>query len=229
LAGSSIINIGLGATEVPASNIGVPRRLSSSCHHHCVLLVHISAYPPRDVAIPSPSPSPLLMQVPLQAALISHQPSIASQYYAAAALPPYRSPAACLALANLLLRGSGLAPSDIQSDIQTQDKGKGKARANSVVASPISPIVFTRRTSKDSATSVHAQPVAVPVRTAAQRIFGFWRGSTSPPSISEEAPSASAILSPTSPSDRRGYDLVATGWARPREGKRAVRMSREWA
>jgi hypothetical protein len=30
-------------------------------------------------------------------------------------------------------------------------------------------------------------------------------------------------LSPTSPSDRRGYDLVATGWAIPREGKRAIR------
>ncbi|BEI82394.1 hypothetical protein CcaverHIS002_0302620 [Cutaneotrichosporon cavernicola] len=44
-----------------------------------------------------------------QTALIAHQPALAAKYYATAALPPYSSPAACLALGNLLARGSGLA------------------------------------------------------------------------------------------------------------------------
>ncbi|BEJ13234.1 hypothetical protein CspHIS471_0304080 [Cutaneotrichosporon sp. HIS471] len=43
-----------------------------------------------------------------QTALIAHQPALAAKYYATAALPPYSSPAACLALGNLLARGSGL-------------------------------------------------------------------------------------------------------------------------
>ncbi|KAL1405215.1 CTP synthase ura7 [Vanrija albida] len=55
-----------------------------------------------------------------QTALIAHQPSLAAKYYATAALPPYSSPTACLALGNLLVRGSSLAqpdpePSPVQS------------------------------------------------------------------------------------------------------------------
>jgi hypothetical protein len=45
-------------------------------------------------------------------ALIAHQPALAAKYYATAGLPPYCSPAACLALGNLLARGSGLSQSD---------------------------------------------------------------------------------------------------------------------
>ncbi|TYJ52662.1 hypothetical protein B9479_006711 [Cryptococcus floricola] len=41
-----------------------------------------------------------------QTALIAHQPNLAMKLYAKAALPPHASPAACLALGNLLIRGS---------------------------------------------------------------------------------------------------------------------------
>lgn len=45
-------------------------------------------------------------------ALIAHQPALAAKYYATAALPPHSSPAACLALGNLLARGSDLAQTE---------------------------------------------------------------------------------------------------------------------
>ncbi|WVQ71350.1 hypothetical protein IAR50_000878 [Cryptococcus sp. DSM 104548] len=41
-----------------------------------------------------------------QTALIAHQPDLAMKLYAKAALPPHASPSACLALGNLLIRGS---------------------------------------------------------------------------------------------------------------------------
>jgi hypothetical protein len=96
--------------------------------------------PSRGLAGPRLTPSQILL---------SHQPSIASQYYAAAALPPYHSPAACLALGNVLLRGSSLAPNEIQADTNAQDKGEGKA--SSIKPSPISPVMVPRRSSEDSA------------------------------------------------------------------------------
>lgn len=50
-----------------------------------------------------------------QTALIAHQPSLAARYYSTAALPPFRSAPACLALGNLLARGSGLSQSETDS------------------------------------------------------------------------------------------------------------------
>lgn len=52
-----------------------------------------------------------------QTALIAHQPSLAAKYYSTAALPPFRSAPACLALGNLLARGSGLSQSDTESTV----------------------------------------------------------------------------------------------------------------
>lgn len=68
----------------------------------------------------------------MQAALIAHRPSLAAEYYSTAALPPFRSATACLALGNLLARGSGLSQQRAETDSTTGSP----VRSNSVVESP---------------------------------------------------------------------------------------------
>ncbi|WVN85486.1 uncharacterized protein L203_100632 [Cryptococcus depauperatus CBS 7841] len=54
-----------------------------------------------------------------QTALIAHRANLAIKLYTCAALPPYASPQACLALGNLLIRGSRLAKMSSASSPET--------------------------------------------------------------------------------------------------------------
>lgn len=63
--------------------------------------------------------------------MIAHQPSLAAQFYSTAALPPFRSAPACLALGNLLARGSGLS----QQPSETESTAGSPVRENFAVES----------------------------------------------------------------------------------------------
>lgn len=68
----------------------------------------------------------------VKTALIAHQPALAAKYYATAALPPYCSSAACLALGNLLARGSGLAqPEEAHTPISPSETAPSSLHARS--------------------------------------------------------------------------------------------------
>ncbi|KAK8865580.1 hypothetical protein IAR55_000724 [Kwoniella newhampshirensis] len=132
-----------------------------------------------------------------QTALIAHHTDLAIKLYTQAALPPHRSAAACLALGNFLIRGSGYdrdeSPSSPAEPPLYDRKGKGKS--NDSVAETESPTPVT------------------------SRFFTRLFGSPLP------NPSIAQIVSPplTTPSERRRIDLVSSGWEIPKEGKRAVR------
>lgn len=156
-----------------------------------------------------------------QAALIAHHPALAIQHYQHAALPPHRSSAACLALGNLLTRGSGLHPSEA---IDPSDPRKGKPRALSTSSSVV---IIPRRGSADTSGSRprslgHGDLAGSPAgssRTqrpsnAITRAINYFFAS--PPQSPLETPICS-------PLEKRNIDLVASGWAIPKDGKRAVR------
>ncbi|RXK37377.1 hypothetical protein M231_05364 [Tremella mesenterica] len=65
-----------------------------------------------------------------QTALVSHHPQIAIQAYTTAALPPHRSPSACLALGNLLTRGTAFAEPRSTLNPLEDIKSKRKADTN---------------------------------------------------------------------------------------------------
>ncbi|WVQ85745.1 hypothetical protein IAT38_007912 [Cryptococcus sp. DSM 104549] len=144
-----------------------------------------------------------------QTALIAHHPDLAIKLYAQAALPPICSSSACLALGNLLIRGSGLMEAVSRPLASSPDEpvgsgtasagaglgttgGKGKGRAD------VGEVYGTHRPSFFS------------------RLFG---SPVSPP------PATSPTLgSPTTTTERRKpVDLISAGWQIPKEGKRAVR------
>ncbi|ODO07652.1 hypothetical protein L198_01233 [Cryptococcus wingfieldii CBS 7118] len=129
-----------------------------------------------------------------QIALIEHQPNLAMKLYAKAALPPHASPAACLALGNLLIRGSAVM----------------EATSTLSMERPVSPAASTRAAEKPYATSFWSRFFAPSFSPS--------------PSTSPSPSSANALSPPLSPSAaRKKHDLIAAGWHIPREGKRAVR------
>lgn len=146
--------------------------------------------------------------------MIAHQPALAVQNYTLAALPPYRSAPACLALGNLLTRGSGLAPpAQTPGDparYSAAEKGKGRSHsfgpASPSQSVPTSPRQDQRRGSAATTS------LASPPRTTVGRFMDF---------VWPSSPTSEAI--PESPPDRMYIDLVGIGWAIPKEGKRAVR------
>ncbi|ODO12140.1 hypothetical protein I350_00926 [Cryptococcus amylolentus CBS 6273] len=81
-----------------------------------------------------------------QTALIAHQPDLAMKLYAKAALPPHASPAACLALGNLLIRGSAFM----------------EATSTLSMERPVSPAASTRAAEKPYATSFWSRFFAFP-------------------------------------------------------------------
>lgn len=134
----------------------------------------------------------------MQSALIAHQPALAFEHYTQAALPPYRSSAACLALGHLLTRGSSLSPTSPTSPTDPHTSGKGKARAYSFASPPTSPIVEDRPSESASA-----------LPRIASRILSFF------------APAEPEVAQ--SPPERVYTDIVSNGWAIPTDGKKAVR------
>ncbi|OCF42839.1 hypothetical protein I317_03316 [Kwoniella heveanensis CBS 569] len=158
-----------------------------------------------------------------QTALVAHHLDLAVKLYTQAALPPYRSPSACLALGNLLIRGSTLAEHD----------GLSSPPATSS-ASPSSPLSSSSRDvkGKSKASTHDISPTATHTHTSSvpsffSRLFGSPPAVTRNPDSSEwkGAISTSQQQSQLRPEPvRRGTtDLVASGWQIPREGKRAVR------
>nr|XP_019050745.1 hypothetical protein I302_01187 [Kwoniella bestiolae CBS 10118]OCF29675.1 hypothetical protein I302_01187 [Kwoniella bestiolae CBS 10118] len=134
-----------------------------------------------------------------QTALISHHPELAIRLYTQAALPPFCSPSACLALGNLLIRGSSLTEHE-QHDFHHH---------------PHHPQQDSRIPPHD-----HANTSS----TISSRILGRFFGS--PASASTPASSSTSHTIPSIrpiPSRRTTADLVASGWQIPKDGKRAVR------
>ncbi|CAK9783523.1 unnamed protein product [Cutaneotrichosporon oleaginosum] len=142
-----------------------------------------------------------------QTALIAHQPALAAKYYATAALPPYSSPAACLALGNLLARGSGLA--------------KAEDSPQSSIAKP------PTDTSRSWFASFFR---AVPAPAPASALAPAPAPAPAPAHAHAPAPasaSASASAPVESPQDvfptSRTSRLSSNGWELPKDGKRVVR------
>ena len=138
-----------------------------------------------------------------QAALIAHQPQIAIQTYTIAALPPYRSAAACLALGNLLTRGTAFAETRSTLDNPPSEDRKGKGKATSTLPSSRSPPLSP------------ASPT-----TGYSRFLSLFHSSSPPGPSSGSPPDGQPLPSP--PPEKR-HDLVTNGWIIPKEGKRAVR------
>lgn len=120
-------------------------------------------------------------------------------------MPPHRSSAACLALGHLLTRGSSLSPPSPTSPTVPSASYKGKGRSYSFASPPTSPNLSTRP----------IEPLAPGAATTstlpriASRILNFF-----------SSPEPEVVQSPP---ERVYTDLVATGWAIPTDGKRAVR------
>ncbi|WVR05550.1 hypothetical protein IAU60_002569 [Kwoniella sp. DSM 27419] len=129
-----------------------------------------------------------------QTALIAHHTDLAVKLYTQAALPPFCSPAACLALGNLLIRGSTLA--------EHSDSSPG--------ASP--------RSSRSSSLNAESSR---PPPSFLTRLFGT--GSPPRPPATAPSRRTSSPPARPEASRRTTADLVASGWQIPREGKRAVR------
>lgn len=139
-----------------------------------------------------------------QAALIAHQPSLAIKRYTTAALPPHRSAAACLALGNLLTRGTGFtSPETPPPQNETPMAGpslKGKERATAC-SSP-----------KSQTTSPVTSPSSPPIISRFLHTF-----------FNSDSSSAGRAQLEMPPPTETKYDLVGNGWAMRTEGKRAVR------
>ncbi|WVQ96931.1 hypothetical protein IAU59_004039 [Kwoniella sp. CBS 9459] len=145
-----------------------------------------------------------------QTALIAHQIALAVKLYTQAALPPYRSSSACLALGNLLIRGSTLAEHD------------GFSSPSPPSSSPSSPHLSGDVKGKSKASNPEQQSPTYPPSAPSffSRLFG------SPPSVDHAESSSTPSQIRPEPMRTRTADLVASGWEIPREGKRAVRDSK---
>ncbi|WWC68294.1 uncharacterized protein I206_102218 [Kwoniella pini CBS 10737] len=135
-----------------------------------------------------------------QAALIAHHPDLAIKLYTQAALPPFCSPAACLALGNLLIRGSTLTETESPNQLSSDMKGKQRATSTSSI-----------ETQTD--TSGYST-----FGTISSKIFSKFFGNDS----TSYSISTSGSHVPV-PIRRPTVDLVASGWQIPKEGKRAIR------
>ncbi|WVF71029.1 hypothetical protein IAT40_005826 [Kwoniella sp. CBS 6097] len=143
-----------------------------------------------------------------QTALISHQVELAVKLYTQAALPPYQSPSACLALGNLLIRGSTLAE---------HDEFTSPSPSTSPPTSPLSSHDVKGKSKLSELDQSRHTTASAP--SFFSRLFGSppveeKQGSTSQPNSNSARPE---------PIRRGTTDLVASGWQIPREGKRAVR------
>nr|XP_018265091.1 uncharacterized protein I303_03274 [Kwoniella dejecticola CBS 10117]OBR87249.1 hypothetical protein I303_03274 [Kwoniella dejecticola CBS 10117] len=144
-----------------------------------------------------------------QTALIAHHPDLAIKLYSQAALPPFCSPAACLALGNLLIRGSTLTESESERLSPPILDPKGKQRAFSSSSSSSSCIDIEAESSGYSNFHTISSKIL-------SKILAYGSGSAS-------ASSSSPTTRPPIPVRKPTVDLVASGWQIPKEGKRAVR------
>ncbi|WWD05375.1 hypothetical protein V865_003449 [Kwoniella europaea PYCC6329] len=133
-----------------------------------------------------------------QTALISHHPELAIKLYTQAALPPFCSASACLALGNLLIRGSNLTEHEAH-DFHHLSHGQ------------LQP---------DHAHDHEREKVQVLDNnsTITSKIYSKFFGSSSSSSSSHTKNTSRPI-----PPRRSTLDLVASGWQIPKDGKRAVR------
>ncbi|KAK4684948.1 hypothetical protein P7C73_g5212, partial [Tremellales sp. Uapishka_1] len=116
-----------------------------------------------------------------QTALIDHQTHLAESYFTAAALPPHRSPAACLALSSLIARSPAI---EAQSPgLGEMDKGTLKGKGKEIIPR------HHRRQSTDTAT---LRAVSPSTTIGASKFFGTFF--SSPPSAT---PIASPDVRPT--------------------------------
>ncbi|WWC88223.1 uncharacterized protein L201_003128 [Kwoniella dendrophila CBS 6074] len=162
-----------------------------------------------------------------QTALIAHHPDLAIKLYTQAALPPYSSSAACLALGNLLIRGSTLTEHDDQNrdHISHQydnnrhsfsSKGKNKAYSGSA----ISDISESDEDDDDDAKDTNQMNLDSTITSRIlNKFFGSGSGYGSISSSVKQSKSKSRPI----PNRRPTIDLVSTGWQIPKEGKRAIR------
>ncbi|KAK6907833.1 hypothetical protein I203_101834 [Kwoniella mangroviensis CBS 8507] len=136
-----------------------------------------------------------------QTALISHHPELAIKIYTQAALPPFCSASACLALGNLLIRGSTLMEHE-DHDLHNHSHGQ-----------------VQHRNGRDLENEREKVQVLASHSTITTRIYSKFFGSSSSSFFSSQA---NITLRPTPPR-RPTLDLVASGWQIPKDGKRAVR------
>ncbi|ORX35479.1 hypothetical protein BD324DRAFT_633004 [Kockovaella imperatae] len=107
-----------------------------------------------------------------QAALIAHQFELAITLYSKAALPPFRSPLACLALGNLISRGSGhrSAPTSPVDGTKTFDFSTNPKSENAPTTPIETPSILSRITDyfgwSPQSPSISSSPedVKVPIR-----------------------------------------------------------------
>ncbi|WRT66028.1 uncharacterized protein IL334_002979 [Kwoniella shivajii] len=139
-----------------------------------------------------------------QTALIAHQLDLAIRLYTQAALPPFCSPAACLALGNLLIRGSAFTEHDQHN--QHVDGAKGKGRAS---------LSYQDGDDDEEEGGNQAMASRFSTYTAPSNVFNRMFGSNT----TKQTTNPSRPV----PYRRPTVDLVDAGWQIPKDGKRAVR------
>ncbi|ORY23930.1 hypothetical protein BCR39DRAFT_548287 [Naematelia encephala] len=144
-----------------------------------------------------------------QAALIAHLPSLATEKLSVAALPPYRSPEACLSLGNILTRGSSLHPiqrppdRDFPAPLSPRRRSSTSPQRNTHSST-------SAKGSMDSYSSI----VSTPSTIAKNRILSLFFRPSPPSTPPVESP---PLVSPTR------QDVASNGWIMRKEGKRVVR------
>ncbi|WWC96602.1 hypothetical protein V866_003471 [Kwoniella sp. B9012] len=134
-----------------------------------------------------------------QTALISHHPELAIKLYTQAALPPFCSASACLALGNLLIRGSTLTEHEAH-DFHHHSHGQVQHEHD-----------------REHDHEREKVQVMNDNSTITSKIYSKFFGSSS-----SSSSHANNTLRPI-PFRRPTLDLVASGWQIPKNGKRAVR------